>query len=205
MRFFFLLMLLVGAALGIGYPFVIQNFSGKEIGSWRVYERGSGFRPVETKLSAADVPVRVLVDMTSIGAPRLSNERTVLTITAATGGRTVLAKTLNFVDSAPRPDSPQSGERVFRDDGGVISDVSDRPIVFTVGPGDAEGIDMKSVDLVLRAGAASYDERAQPIGFTLMGIGFIGFVLALLRGSHPPNPNSQPPPPRWGRGGGGRA
>lgn len=203
MRFFFLLMLLVGAALGIGYPFVIQNFSGKEIGSWRVYERGSGFHPIETRLLAADMPIRVLVDMTSIGAPRLSNERTVLTITAATGGRTVLAETMNFVDSAPRPDSPQSGERMYSDDGGVISDVDDGSFVFTVGPGDAEGIEMKSVDLILHADAASYDERAQPIGFTLMGIGFIGFVLALRRGGHPPNPNSQPP--RWGRGAGGRA
>ncbi|BCH33797.1 hypothetical protein MesoLjLc_57270 [Mesorhizobium sp. L-8-10] len=205
MRFFFLLMLLAGAVLGIGYPFVIQNFSGKEIGSWRVYERGSGFHSIETKLSAADVPVRVLVDMTSIGAPRLTNERTVLTITAATGGRTVLAETLNFVDAAPRADSPQSGERVYRDDGGVISDASDGPYVFTVGPGDAEGIEMKSVDLILRAGAASYDERAQPLGFALMGIGFIGFVLALRRGGHPPNPNSQPPRSRWGRGAGGRS
>ncbi|MGO4839035.1 hypothetical protein AB4144_42995, partial [Rhizobiaceae sp. 2RAB30] len=198
-----LLMLLVGAALGIGYPFVIQNFSGKEIGSWRVYDRGSGFHPIETKLSAADAPIRVLVDMTSIGAPRLSNERTVLTITAATVGRTVLAETMNFVDSAPRPDSPQSGERVYRDDGGVLSDVDDGSYVFTVGPGDAEGIEMKSVDLILRAGAASYDERAQPIGFTLMGLGFVGFVLTLRRSGHPPNPNSQPP--RWGRGAGGRA
>ena len=33
-----------------------------------------------------------------------------------------------------------------------------------------------------------------------MAIGFIGFVLALRRGGGtPPNPNSQPPPPRWGR------
>lgn len=205
MRLFFLLMLLAGAALGIGYPFVIQTFSGKVIGSWRVYDRGSGFHPIETKLSAADMPIRVLVDMTSIGAPRLSNERTVLTITAATAGRTVLAETLNFIDSAPRPDSPQSGERVYRDDGGVISDVGDGSFLFIVGPGDAEGIDMKSVDLVLRAGAASYDERAQPIGFTLMGLGFVGFVLALRRGGRPPNPNSQPPQPRWGRGAGDRS
>jgi hypothetical protein len=205
MRFFFLLMLLVGAAVGIFYPFVIQNVSGEEIGRWRVYGRDAGFQPIEANLTTADAPVRVLVDMTSIGAPSLSNERTVLTITAATGGRTVLAETLNFIDSAPRPDSPQSGERVYRDDAGVISDVSDGAYVFTVGPGDAEGIEMKSVDLILRAGAGSYDERAQPIGFTLMAIGFIGFVMALRRGGRPPNPGSQPPAPRWGRGAGDRS
>ena len=45
------------------------------------------------------------------------------------------------------------------------------------------------------------DGRAQPIGFSLMAIGFVGLVLSLKRGrSHQENPNSQPPAPRWGRG-----
>jgi hypothetical protein len=35
-----------------------------------------------------------------------------------------------------------------------------------------------------------------------MAIGFIGFVLALRRGKSERDPNSQPPKPRWGRGGG---
>lgn len=203
MRFLFLLMLLIGAAVGIGYPFVIQNFSGHEIGSWRVYDRGSGFHPVQTTLGEADAPVRVLVDMTSVGTPTLSGERTVLTITAATAGRTVLARTLSFAGATPRADSPQSGEQVYRDDAGVISELDGGAYTFTVGPGDAEGIEMKAVDLILRVGAGSYDERAQPIGFTLMAIGFIGFVMALRRGGggRPQNPNSQPPARRWGRAG----
>jgi hypothetical protein len=67
--------------------------------------------------------------------------------------------------------------------------------------GDAEGIDIARVDLVLQHVPQKADPRAQPIGFTLMAVGFIGFVL-MLRGKDggtPPNPNSQPPPPRWGR------
>jgi hypothetical protein len=41
----------------------------------------------------------------------------------------------------------------------------------------------------------------------MMAVGFIGFVLSLRGrgdGGTPPNPNSQPPPPRWGRGAAGR-
>lgn len=201
MRFLFLLMLLVGAAIGIGYPFLIQNFSGHEIGIWRIYDRASGFRPVEATLDPADAPVRVLVDMTSLGSPRLSGGHTVLTITAATAGRTVLAETLDFVNATPHPGSPQSGEKLFRDDAGVISKVEGGAYSFTVGPGDAEGIEMKSVDLVLRAGAAANDQRAQPVGFTLMAVGFIGFVLASRRGA---GGRPQPPAPRWGRAGGER-
>ncbi len=58
---------------------------------------------------------------------------------------------------------------------------------------------MRSVDLILRRGAAKLDARIQPVGFALMAIGFIGLVLALRAGRRNKNPNSQPPP-RWGRG-----
>lgn len=202
MRFVFFLILLIGVALGIVYPWAIQNFSGRELGTWRVYDRASGFHPVDVTLGSADAPVRALVDMTLLGTRNFSGTSTALTITADGGGRTVLAETLSFATSSPREESPQMAERIYRDDAGLIPEIADGTYTFTVGPGDADGIDMKSVDLILRSSAGSYDQRAQPVGFTLMAIGFIGFVLALRnrRGGTPGNPNSQPPPPRWGRG-----
>ncbi|RUM96445.1 hypothetical protein EET67_18035 [Pseudaminobacter arsenicus] len=205
MRFLFLLVLLAGAAMGVFYPWFVNNFSGHEIGTWRVYDRASGFKPVMARLDASDMPVRVLVDMTAVGEPALVGTRTVVTITAATDGRTVLADTLTFQGSRVRDESPQTNEKIFRAEAGVIADTQGGSYTFTLGPGDAEGIDMHAVDLVLRADAADLDERAQPIGFSLMAIGVIGFVIAMRRrrGSERRNPNSQPPPPRWGRNGGG--
>jgi hypothetical protein len=201
MRFFFLLVLLAGAALGVIYPWAVKNFSGHEIGSWRVYERSSGFTKVDTLLASTDAPVRVLVDMTAVGGARVAGRQAVLTLTAATEGRTVLTDVLTFADPTVRENSPQTSQKIYRDDAGLIRDVQGGTYIFTVGQGDAEGIDIQSVDLILRSDAGELDERAQPIGLSLIAIGVIGLVIALRRGSGPRNPNSQPPQPRWGRGG----
>lgn len=203
MRFLFVLILLAGAAIGVAYPWAMSNFSGHEIGTWRVYEKGR-FRPVTVPLAASDAPVRVLVDLTARAERIVSQQRTVLTLTAAAGGRTALASTLQFNHSDnPRQPSPQSPDKIFRDEAGVIETVSPGAYLFTVGPGDAENIPMRAVDLVLRAGAGEIDNRARPVGFSLMAAGLIGLVLAMVfgrGGGRPENPNSQPPPPRWGRG-----
>ncbi|MER9559484.1 hypothetical protein [Mesorhizobium sp. M0323] len=201
MRSLFALILLIGTGIGVVYPWAMTNFSGHEIGTWRVYDRGR-FKPVTVPLSARDGPLRVLVDLTARAERIVSQQRTVLTLTAATGGRTVLASTLQFNHSDnPRQVSPQLPDRIFRDEAGLIPTVTPGSYIFTVGPGDAEGIPMRAVDLVLRSGAGEVDRRARPVGFSLMAAGLVGLVLAFrFGGRRPENPNSQPPPPRWGRG-----
>ena len=199
MRVLFLLILIAGAALGIGYPLASANFAGGDIGAWRVYDRDKGFRPFEARLTSSDAPVTVLVDLTSQGEIVRSPQSAVLTLTASSGGDTVLAKTLSFAHSPVREASPQHPDRIYSEEAGTIADIEDGAYRFVVGPGDAEGVRMVSVDVVLSRGAA-IDRRAQPLGFSLMAIGFIGMVLAFRRG-RPDNPNSQPKRPRWGRGG----
>jgi hypothetical protein len=205
MRFLFVILLIAGAAIGIFYPWAMGNFSGHAIGTYRVYE-GGRFRPVTVQLAASDAPVRVLVDLTARAERVAGQQRTMLTLTAASGGRTALASALSFNHTDnPRQASPQLPDKIFRDEAGVIEAVTPGPYVFTVGPGDADGIDMRAVDVILRAGAGSIDERARPAGYTLMGMGLAGLVLSLVfgrrGGGRPQNPNSQPPPPRWGRNG----
>ncbi|MBZ9795917.1 hypothetical protein [Mesorhizobium sp. ES1-4] len=200
MRFLFVLVLLAGTGIGLIYPWAMTNFSGREIGTWRVYEQGR-FRPLTVSLSGRDAPVRVLVDLTARAERIVSQQRTVLTLTAATNGRTVLASTLQFNHADnPRQASPQLPDKIFRDEAGLIASVSPGAYIFTAGPGDAEGIPMRAVDLVLRSGVGEIDGRARPIGFSLMAVGLIGFLLSLRSGGgRPENPSSQPPPPRWGR------
>jgi hypothetical protein len=202
MRVVFFLILLAGLGAGFGYPWAVANFSGREIGTFRVYDRGGTFRPVTVSLSAADEPVRVLVDMTAVAPPEFASRGTALTLTASTSGRTVLAEMLTFFEAKPQEKSPQLREKIYRDEAGVISDIAAGDYVFVVGRGDADGIEIRSVDVVLRAGAGAVDPRLQPAGFALTAIGFIGLVLAMRRNRRPRDPKPSPPPPRWGRDGG---
>ncbi|HWK65667.1 MAG TPA: hypothetical protein VNS34_12035 [Rhizobiaceae bacterium] len=200
MRVLFLLIFLAGLALGVGYPMMLDNVPQREIGTWQVYDPARGFRSAEAVLSPGDAPVHIVLDITTVGHPSFSADRTVLTLTADFDSRTFLAKTLSFSGAAPHLESPQSSGRIFREEVGVIPDVREGTYVFTAGPGDAEGLELASARLILQSGGAAYDGRVQPTGFILMAIGFIGFVMAMRRGGgRPQNPNSQPPPPRWGR------
>lgn len=199
MRTLFVLLFVAGAAAGFVYPWYVTNFSGHEIGSWPVYRRGGDFEPVTARLAAGDAPVRVLVDMTAVALPEFAQSGTALTITASTQNRTVLAEMLSFHEAKPQEKSPQLREKIYRDEAGVIDAVEDGDYTFTVGRGDLERIEIRAVDLVLRGGAGGIDPRAQPVGYSLVAMGLIGFVLASRR-KRERNPNSQPPPPRWGRG-----
>ena len=199
MRFIFLIVLLAGLALGIFYPWATANFSGSELERRTIYTRSGGFIPTTVGMSAEDAPVRVMVDMTSIGAMTLSGEQTVLTLTATVKNHTVLASTLTFAHHEPRPDNPQAGGMIYRDEAGVIDSVEDGDYVFVVGPGDADGIEMRSAELVLRRDVGSIDQRYIPVGYVLMAVGFIGLVLSLTRARRRDEPPAGPPSPKWGR------
>jgi len=200
-RLFAVLVLLFGLALAIGYPILAKSLPPLPIGIWPVYAPVSGFLTIDARLRPEDAPVMVYVDLTSAGSPEFGKSRAVLTLTASADGKTVLAAPLTFEDAVARDDTPQTPEMVYRTMAGVIDPVDAGPLYrFTTGPGDADGVDIAKVDLVLQRGPQEADPRAQPVGFTAIAIGAIAFLLSFRNrgGGTPPNPNSQPPP-RWGR------
>lgn len=201
MRKFFLLFILAGIALGLVYPWAVRNFSGEELGSWHVYQDGR-FKPVTVSLKAGTGPVRVFVDLTTSADRINSFDRTVLTLTAAAGNRTVLAERLNFSGNpTPREQSPQLTDKIFRDEAGLIAVDDAETYVFTLGLGGADNLQIKAVDLVLRSGAVVPDARVSQVGFGSIAFGLIGLVLAIRFGR--PRRSDKPetqPKPRWGRG-----
>lgn len=201
MRVLFLLVLLAGAALGL-WPWAVQNFSGSQIGTWSVYRDGR-FVAAEVGLSASDAPVRVLVDLTMWRPHAIRSGTALLAITGTYDGRVILDEGLSFrANPTPRQKSPQITERIFRDDAGIIDPVRTGNYRFAVRPGDKMDADIKAVDLVLRRETGSADARMLPAGLSLMGIGFIGLIVAFRRSGKRGRKENSAPPPRWGRDGG---
>lgn len=198
LRTLFILLILAGAALGVAYPFAAGNLSGYTIGVWRVYDRATGYAPAEAGLAPSDAPVTVSLDVATKG-PVGFDGGTLLTLTADTGGKTVLARALDFADAAETVVNPQSGARVYHAKAGRIAEVAGDRYVFTVGPGDAPSDAVETVDLKLEAGAFDLDARTTPAGYVLMAVGLVGLIASFGR-RRPKNPNSSEPPRKWGRG-----
>ncbi|PSH63536.1 hypothetical protein [Phyllobacterium sophorae] len=196
MRPVLLLLLVVGIVLGVGYPWVATNFSGEELGSWRVYDRPGPYKPVTVNLKKGDAPVRAFVDMQPLRNFVPSEGRTALTAVVTRQGKDVLVKTLTYVSSkATNKGSPQ-GPQVYRDSIGDIDPVEDGEHVFTIGPGDYDGLEVAQVDLVLRRDVIGFDRRAVPAGIALIAISIFGLV-RLRRGRKAAS--HEIPPPKWGR------
>jgi hypothetical protein len=197
MRFLCVLLILAGAALGFGYPWYMYNMSGSEIGNFRVYQRGGPFKAVDVALSESQAPVRVFVDMVPLQGYYPDRARTMLTLTASTGGKTVLASSLNYVSSSEESKNLQNSDKVFRDTAGDIMSVAPGGYHFVVGEGDVEGLSLKTVNLVLRSKAKAADWRAMPAGIAVFALGVFGLVAASRRAGR--LAAQEAAKPKWGR------
>lgn len=196
MRKLLLLLLIAGIGLGIGYPWYIYNFSGAEIGSWRVFDRPGPYKPITVALKDSDGPVRVFVDMQPLRNFIPAEGRSALTSVVTRNGKDVLVKTLTYVNAqAANRGSPQ-GPRVYRDRAGDIDPVGSGDYTFKIGPGDVDGLEVAQVDLVLRKGAATVDRWVIPAGLTMIAVALFGLIRL---GRRKAQPTSTPAAPKWGR------
>jgi len=181
MRVLFLLVFAAGVALGLGYPWAALHVVGHQLGVLRVYDRPTGYTPVTIRLSPSEAPVRVLVDLRVVGGTRLLGGKSVVSLAVTSDGRSVLAAPLTFAEATLEDRSPQTNERIYRDDAGLISKVEEGTYTFTAQPGEETGIYIQSIDVILRADALRINEVVRMGGFLLMAAGAIGLAYAIAR------------------------
>lgn len=193
LRLLFFLVAAFGVLIGVIYPIAAQNQDGYEIGKWRVFSAGQGFLPAEMHLPADEEKIGVRVE---IGTSRIvaTGGEVVLTMTAASDGRTRTAQTFTLENAEHRDGLPSLPIQYYTVAGEPLRFIGDEPYVFVFGPGEVE-LPLVFVDLVLVGGLFDYDESVPPIGFGMMGIGFLGLVLTFRKRRE----KTGPPPPKWGR------
>ncbi len=95
-------------------PWFSRNYDDYEIGTYRVFDAGSGFTTAEARLSLAEAPVRIGVKMTTLG-PLPKGQSALLTLKVTNSKETVLTKPLNFADATSQLVNPADrGTRLHR-------------------------------------------------------------------------------------------
>ncbi len=196
MRFFFLVILFAGLALGVVYPMAVRNVSGYEIGAFPLFD-SDGFRPAEVSIAPSEAPVRVRLRMALPERLVPTRDRPVFELSVSTGGRLVFEQVVTFAGVDPQA-GEAPGRFLYEDETATIDPIDgDDVYVFTLRPALGNAVVPSRVDLVLNAGAFDLDPRAVPVGYALVAIGIVGLV-AMVRRRRRLN-RENPPPPRWGR------
>lgn len=186
----------VGLLLAAIYPFAVQNFGGDELSRHQVFSKTTGFSTVNVALSEDEAPIRALIDYSSSTQINAVSASAALKMKLLVDGAKASEKTLEFVHSTPGENSVHSGSVVYRANGGVIYPIGSQRFQFAFSPvGDAT-LKPDEIELILMASAIEWDPRAQLVGYGLMIIGIVGFVMSTVLGKRGRQPNKAT---RWGR------
>ncbi len=202
MRRFFLLIVIAGAVLRIGYPWYVSNFTGEAIEERLFYQRGGAWNAITSSLAKDAFPVGLKVKLV-VDAPdnRLSQSGDFVLKIRGPGGMSS-SEILTFVhlptDSsgagAPVQTLWQSATTLQNAGGGDYS------FELRALPGGA--LSVKSASLQLDSGVTIHNGQILLIGAILMGFGGMGFVFTSLGASRKRRlGNGAPPASRWGRDG----
>jgi len=182
-RVLFILIIVAGFGLAIGYPWYMRHFTGSEIGRWTMLEnRQSGFKIQEVRLSADDGPVRVFIDATPLPGYVPAERRSAVTLAVSRDGQPVLSQGLDFASTSGsiNTDRPQDGS-VLRQSAGDIDPVIPGLYAFRLVQGNTDGLQLSKADLVLRRGAETPDEVYTTIGLILGAFGLYALMRTRLR------------------------
>lgn len=199
MRFIFLILFLAGGILAFGYPAAIEALSGRVIATQSLYGGQSTFQPADITLAADQAPVRIDVEIEMAGADAAAMpEYGGLTLQVTRAGEPVLDSSLDI--RAFEIVSGQSAT-LLRAVAGVIDSFPSGSYRFEMAGRGEVTSGVTQISVILRANALRADKRAVPMGYVLMALGLIGFVMSMRRGRTPQAVATRRNP-RWGRGAG---
>ena len=197
MRFLSVAAIVAGVAALSVYPWAVKNFSGREIGTYRVYD-GGRFPVAVAILGESDAPVRVMVDVVAVAPLPEMSAPLMVPVEASTRGRVVFSKALRPREVATSERNLEVPDPLARHIAGLIPKVEPGIYSFAIGSQGISGTGVRSVDIVLRGGVMEISQRVRPLGFFLAAAGLAGIAIALARG-HRRTTKAKPPAPRWGR------
>ncbi len=183
MRPVFFVMIAVGIALGLGYPWYLRHFSGSEIGRWTMLEnRAAGFKTQEVRLAASDAPVRIFIDAQPLPGYVPSGNHSVMSLAVSRDGQPVLVQSLDFTatSGSVNRDHPQDGA-TLRQSAGDIDPVIPGLYAFHAVMGNTDGLQLSKAVLVLRRGAGKPDETITTAGLVIGVLGLYGLMCTRLR------------------------
>jgi hypothetical protein len=198
-RLLFLLALVVGVLLAFAYPRIMTDVAGPTTLRERVYAPETGFELASFTPPNDAQTVSLALEMTIDGRFQPAINREILHVVVTAGDTAVLDKAVDFTRAQLKIESPQAVAAIYRAEVGSVAASSAVNYLVTVSPSNIEGLTIRAIDLDIITPSAGVDDRALPMGFILIVVGFMGLVTTFRR-KRENNPNSQPPPTRWGRG-----
>jgi hypothetical protein len=199
MRLIGFLLFALGLALSFLPGEILPRIVGREIARAVVFENGA-FTPFDIDLGPELAPLEFDATMVEGGqyVPGLDQAAFTLVVNAASSSQFTAAIAFSERDRQSNVDGTTQYTRSI----GRLGEVSGGIHTFAFGPGDADAIDIKSIELVLRANA--FDIDADDLAFygnIAMWVGAVTFFIGLRRRNR--RAASAPPPPpvnKWGRG-----
>lgn len=180
MRIFCIFLFVAGLITGVIWPWAQRNFGGEQIGTWPLYQRGSGYQTAHIVLKAGDAPLRIFVDASPMAGAVSGQKPSVLNLAVSRDDVPVLAQRLSYsVKSGnAQRDLPQSGA-VIRQSAKDMETVQDGNYAFSVRVVE-DGLSLTKADLVLRRGAPPVNENIVTFGVVIMVAGLYGFMRSRL-------------------------
>ena len=177
MRFFGFLVLLAGLAIAFGYPYYQRVFNNFEIGTYRIYDEANGYQPVTVSMSSGDAPVEVKIRALARQEPLAAGSRVNIPLVANKDNVT-LATSVTVFSTPPGGYDPRTSSSLTMEDQAIrFTTLTGGVYTFIATAGDLQDIELQAVDLVLTGRVSATDTSWTGLGYSLLAIGGVAFLL----------------------------